>query len=817
MALSNIFRRVLNREAGNQTKRRGRTLRVESLESRQMRAGIPADVADVDLHDCGSDMHATFLVSTEEHHENHEHVHGTPLSDESFADVAEVQGASLTSVNPFALSQTFELHSNPGASKRIYLDFDGHNWRGTLPGGAGDRITPAYSTDGNPAFSDEELGRIQRIWARVKEDFLPFNVDVTTEDPGVEALKKSGSGDNEWGIRVAVGGDGSWYTPGGIGLGYLNSFTHSTDKPAFVFTRKINSEKVTADTISHEVGHTLGLNHDGVGSDHYYRGHGNWRPLMGSGGSRGLVTQFSRGEYLFASNQEDDLAIIASAQNGFGYRSDDHGNSNSSATRLIVSAGNQIAAEGLIERNTDVDVFALDAGAGRVTLEINPAEYGPNLDILAKLYDSAGNLIATADPANNLAASITVDLTAGRYYLHVDGTGDGDPLTNGYSDYGSLGFYSIEGQIQANQPATGDRIGVFRAGRFLVDVNGDTAFDGQDATHTLGAAGDTPIVGDWNGDGKDEIGVHRENRFYLDANGNGRWDGVAGGDKLYYFGAIGDKPVIGDWNGDGKDSIGIFRKGVFYLDQNGDGKFLPGLDRISPFGGNNDDPVAGDWNGDGRDDIGVFRNTTGVFYRDQNGNGQWDGGSVDLVNQFGAFGDKPVTGDWNDDGIDDLGVHRRSNSTIYRDTNANGRYDAGDSAANFGAVTDIAVSGKWQVPSPAIGALDVSAGQGIIVLPGNQRLSDAIAKAREDLADRTRANGGDIRPVSIKQVDGTRSQKLDFTSGTDECTYQTIDDKAVFSSDPDNSLKASDFLICDVPVSVDLDLVAAQLDSHQIE
>ena len=41
-----------------------------------------------------------------------------------------------------------------------------------------------YDLDGDyTTFSDEEQTRIQRIWARVAEDYAPFDVDVTTEQP----------------------------------------------------------------------------------------------------------------------------------------------------------------------------------------------------------------------------------------------------------------------------------------------------------------------------------------------------------------------------------------------------------------------------------------------------------------------------------------------------------------------------------------------------------------------------------------------------------------------------------------------------------
>ena len=90
----------------------------------------------------------------------------------------------------------FGLHSNPGATKCIFLDFDGSTTTGTQwnIGYGATIVTPAYDIDNNTSsFSSTELANIREIWERVSEDYLPFNVDVTTEDPGINALIKSNS------------------------------------------------------------------------------------------------------------------------------------------------------------------------------------------------------------------------------------------------------------------------------------------------------------------------------------------------------------------------------------------------------------------------------------------------------------------------------------------------------------------------------------------------------------------------------------------------------------------------------------------------
>jgi hypothetical protein len=63
-------------------------------------------------------------------------------------------------------------------------------------------------------------------------------------------------------------------------------------------------------------------------------------------------------------------------------------------------------------------------------------------------------------------------------------------------------------------------------------------------------------------------------------------------------------------------------------------------------------PVAGDFNGDGVDEIGIYRR--GHFFLDLNGNGRWD--DEDLWAWLGDQFDLPVTGDWNGDGKDDIGI-----------------------------------------------------------------------------------------------------------------------------------------------------------------
>ncbi len=363
----------------------------------------------------------------------------------------EAVSANVSPIDDGAVdrTQTFLLHSRKGASRVVYLDFDGHDASTTSWGT--DAIAVPFDLDGNESnFSVTERDRIQYIWQRVAEDFAMYDIDITTEDPGLEGLRKSGTSDTAYGIRVVIGGaSGDWYGSAG-GVAFLNSFDSSSDLPCWVFPGSLgNSEKNIAEATSHEVGHTLALNHDGdtLGAE-YYRGHGNWAPIMGVGYSE-PITQWSKGEYTAADNLEDDLAKMLTE--GIAYRADDNGNSTASATLLT---GVNFSTNGVIERTTDVDFFKFQTGAGRTIITVTPAPRGPNLHISLSLYNSVGSLLMSSNVADTsagvLPVTISTILPTGTYYFSVDGIGQGVPANTGYSEYGSIGQYIISGTLISN-------------------------------------------------------------------------------------------------------------------------------------------------------------------------------------------------------------------------------------------------------------------------------------------------------------------------------------------------------------------------------
>jgi hypothetical protein len=263
--------------------------------------------------------------------------------------------------------------------------------------------------------------------------------------------------------------------------------------------------------------------------------------------------------------------------------------------------------------------------------------------------------------------------------------------------------------VVINQSGTAAHVGVFRSGFFwLEDVDGNQQFNSPpDRAFAFGGVpGDIPITGDWNGSGTTKVGVYRPSNglFVLDYDGDGQFTAA---DKAYNLGVgtqAGDVPVVGDWNGDGKTKVGLFRQGFFWiLDSNGDGVFQQGVDQTFAFGGvAGDVPVVGDWNGTGTSKIGLFRQ--GFFWiLDTNGNGSIDnvnGPGGDQAFAFGGIpGDVPVVGDWNGDGKSKVGVFRSGFFWVL-DANGNYQFDGTAPGQDFafpfgGIIGDKPVVGKW--------------------------------------------------------------------------------------------------------------------------
>jgi hypothetical protein len=384
-----------------------------------------------------------------------------------YADTFAMAGKSAAVATPAgkeAVGDVFKLHSYPGAKYKVFIDFDGGvvtktAWNNTT--GMEKLEAAPYDTDGKPdKFSTAELSAMKEIWQQVAEDYAPFKVDVTTEDPGRM------DGNTGWILvtQSAGGKQKSLPEPKAGAVSYINTFGFSHTPyyaPAFVYSNNLGSTTAVAGAISHGMGHLVGLSHDGSAA-----GKGSqvsWAPIMGLDPEQ-HVTQWSKS----GPNNQDDIGILTGRM---GLRGDDHNDTRydkgtplavDASGRIHSAAGQNSRNQGVIEDQDDIDVFVFNAGPGTVDLVVTPAwqefagaqQHGGNLDVHVGLFDANGKQIAEQGPGNSTAANLKARVPGGRYIIEIKGVAN--PAVS-HSDYGSLGRYFITGKIPSAGRKTASR------------------------------------------------------------------------------------------------------------------------------------------------------------------------------------------------------------------------------------------------------------------------------------------------------------------------------------------------------------------------
>ena len=285
----------------------------------------------------------------------------------------------------------------------------------------------------------------------------------------------------------------------------------------------------------------------------------------------------------------------------------------------------------------------------------------------------------TLQPSTSSLTSLT-KLIAWKFAIHdIDPSAAARVTHNSQSIPTIVGHRNIRGSYTPNPSTTTDcpgqllyqmldaiRHGVENSGIFVSVENGWI-----------------PVVGDWNGDGRDTVGWYRDGRWRL-VNANSSSASVI----RVSYGRTGDLPVVGDWNGDGRTTLGIVRDSTWHLKNSlssGASDISFSYGRVS----HGDIPLAGNWNGDGRDTPGVVRD--GIWHLKNS----FSSGASDLAFNYGRVrhGDIPLVGDWNGDGRDTIAILREGEWHLRHSLSSG----PGETVFTYGRVShgDIPIVGDW--------------------------------------------------------------------------------------------------------------------------
>jgi hypothetical protein len=213
-------------------------------------------------------------------------------------------------------------------------------------------------------------------------------------------------------------------------------------------------------------------------------------------------------------------------------------------------------------------------------------------------------------PCNAPACETVVWVDPGGLWGVLEGLYYLPPVTSFY--FGDPGDMPFMGDWDASGEATP---GLYRQSDGFVYLRHSRTQGNAELEFFFGDPGDVPLVGDFNGDGRDTVSIWRpaEARVFIINELGEDGKGLGAAEFDFYFGDPGDTPFIGDFDGDGIDTIGLYREstGFVYFTNT----LATGVADLSFYFGNPGDQVlAGDWDGDGDDTVAVYRPSNGRLY-----------------------------------------------------------------------------------------------------------------------------------------------------------------------------------------------------------
>nr|WP_238353563.1 VCBS repeat-containing protein [Kribbella solani] len=337
--------------------------------------------------------------------------------------------------------------------------------------------------------------------------------------------------------------------------------------------------------------------------------------------------------------------------------------------------------------------------------------------------DAAGNASAPTPTLATVAKRSTVS--------DVDGDGKDDVVTFTRGDQADVYVAKSTGQrfdgdgqlwhpsfaIGNEIPQTGDFNGdgrddiiTFTRGTkhevWVALSNGVNGFLPATRWHTFFALdGEVPMVGDFNGDGRDDIVT-----FTLGST-HDVYVSLSDGTKFVEtswqwhsdFGWPGEVQDVGDFDGDGRDDIATFTRGssasVYVALSDGKSFLGTGWKWHGHFATGTETPDVGDYNGDGRDDIATFTGgTAGDVYVATSTGGSFTGDGDLWHGSFAFNTEVPGSGDFNGDGLSDIVTFTRGSTADVYVATSNGHDFVPDPQAPLWH-SHFAEGTEWPAPS----------------------------------------------------------------------------------------------------------------------